>query len=242
MFLRHLSRQIIKASSGLSVRQAGLLSFFEPSHSARFLSSRAAASKLECEKSRPRRQIILDTETSGLSPKSGHRIIEIGCVELINRQLTGSHFHRYLNPERDIDAGAQAVHGITAEFLSDKPVFADVAADFIKYINGAELVIHNAPFDVRFLNHEFSLHRLKQSITDMCSVVDTLAMARKLYPGQRNTLDALCDRYSVDNKKREIHGALLDANILAEVYLAMREDAICKALLEDKPNSLAIHL
>lgn len=168
------------------------------------------------------RQIVLDTETTGLEPKSGHRIIEIGCVELQNRRLTGNHFHCYLNPEREVDEGAVKVHGLSSEFLADKPLFADVADEFIAYIEGAELVIHNAPFDVGFIDHEFRLHSKKlKPVEKICSVLDTLSLARSKHPGQKNTLDALCKRYGVDNSKRELHGALLDAEILADVYLLM---------------------
>ena len=167
------------------------------------------------------RQIILDTETTGLKPQDGHRIIEIGCVEMIDRRLTGNNFHHYINPERDIEAGAQAVHGITAEFLADKPKFTDILPDLITYLDGAELVIHNAPFDVGFLDHEFKLAKLGKCVIDMCTVVDSLNLARRKHAGQRNSLDALCQRYSIDNSNRTLHGALLDAEILAEVYLAM---------------------
>ncbi len=168
------------------------------------------------------RQIVLDTETTGLDPSDGHRIIEIGCVELVNRRLTGNNYHQYLQPDREIDAGAIEVHGITNEFLADKPRFADLAKDFLDYIRGAELVIHNAPFDVGFMNHEFQLRGKKWGrVEDHCSVLDTLAMARKLHPGQKNNLDALCKRYDVNNTHRELHGALLDAEILADVYLMM---------------------
>ncbi len=168
------------------------------------------------------RQILLDTETTGLEPSDGHRIIEIGCVELINRRLTGQHYHQYLNPERDVDAGAQEVHGLSAEFLSDKPLFADVVDDFLDFIRDAEVIIHNAPFDIGFINSE--LQRFDPAsipIDSICEVLDTLSMARELHPGQRNSLDALCRRYDVDNSQRELHGALLDAEILADVYLAM---------------------
>ena len=168
------------------------------------------------------RQIVLDTETTGLEPSEGHRIIEIGCVELVNRRITGNTYHQYIQPDREIDAGAIEVHGITNESLADKPRFADISDEFLAFIKGAELVIHNAPFDVGFINNEFSL--LKQSlrrIEDSCSVIDTLAMARRQHPGQRNNLDALCRRYDIDNSQRELHGALLDAEILADVYLAM---------------------
>jgi DNA polymerase-3 subunit epsilon len=169
------------------------------------------------------RQIILDTETTGLEPGEGHRIIEIGCVELINRRLTENRFHQYLNPDREIDAGAIEVHGITNEMLRDKPRFADVVADFLEYVRGAELVIHNAPFDVGFLNHELARLRgvVAGTIEDQCSIVDTLKLARSLHPGQKNDLDSLCRRYGVDNSNRTLHGALLDAEILADVYLAM---------------------
>lgn len=168
------------------------------------------------------RIIVLDTETTGLNPQEGHRIIEIGCVELINRRLTGNRFHVYINPDRDIDEGAMEVHGITNEYLKDKLRFKDIAEDFIAFINGAELVIHNAPFDVGFINYEFSLLTDQPGIVeDFCAVFDTLAFARKKHPGQRNSLDALCKRYSIDNSHRELHGALLDAEILADVYLLM---------------------
>jgi DNA polymerase-3 subunit epsilon len=168
------------------------------------------------------RQIILDTETTGLEPSDGHRIIEIGCVELVNRRVTGNTYHQYIQPDREIDAGAREVHGITDRFLVDKPRFADIAGEFLAFIRGAELIIHNAPFDVGFINHEFSL--LKTPVDPLsvhCSIVDTLAIARRLHPGQRNNLDALCKRYQIDNSQRELHGALLDAEILADVYLAM---------------------
>ncbi len=168
------------------------------------------------------RQIVLDTETTGLEPEQGHRIIEIGCVELVDRCLSGHNFHQYLNPERKIDPGAVEVHGITNEFLADKPRFPDIAADFLEYVRGSELIIHNAPFDVGFLGSE--LKRMGESAAQLiehCRVTDTLALARKLHPGQRNSLDALCKRYSIDNSHRERHGALLDAEILADVYLAM---------------------
>lgn len=168
------------------------------------------------------RQIILDTETTGLNPEEGHRIIEIGCVELLNRKLTGNRFHVYLNPERQIDQGAVEVHGLDNAFLADKPLFAQIVDDFITFIEGAELIIHNAPFDVGFINAELKRHRYpSKSVTEVCSVLDTLALARKKHPGQRNSLDALCKRYGVNNSHRDLHGALLDAEILADVYLAM---------------------
>jgi DNA polymerase-3 subunit epsilon len=177
------------------------------------------------------RQIVLDTETTGLEPAEGHRIIEIGCVELIDRRLTRNNFHQYLQPDREIDLGAVEVHGITNEFLRDKPRFADIAGDFIDYIGDAELIIHNAPFDVGFLDHELGGWREDAPrIADLCRVTDTLAMARAMHPGQRNTLDALCKRYEVDNSQRDLHGALLDAEILADVYLAMTGGQVSLAL------------
>ena len=168
------------------------------------------------------RQIVLDTETTGLEPSDGHRIIEIGCVELVNRGITGNTYHQYIQPDREIDAGAMEVHGISNEFLVDKPRFADIAGEFLEFIRGAELIIHNAPFDIGFIDHEFALlENGAGRVADHCSVVDTLAMARRQHPGQRNNLDALCKRYEIDNSQRELHGALLDAEILADVYLTM---------------------
>lgn len=169
------------------------------------------------------RQIVLDTETTGIDPKEGHRIIEIGCVEVVNRKLTGNHFHVYINPGRQIEQEAIEVHGITNEFLQDKPIFADVAQDFVNFIRGAQLVIHNAPFDVGFMDHEFAMHGATSSVVtkDICDVLDTLVLARQMHPGQKNNLDALCKRYGIDNSHRELHGALLDAEILADVYLLM---------------------
>jgi DNA polymerase III subunit epsilon len=185
------------------------------------------------------RQVVLDTETTGLDPAEGHRIIEIGCVEVINRRLTGNTYHQYLNPQRDIDAAATDVHGITNEFLADKPRFRDIAQDFFTFVKGAEVIIHNAPFDVGFINHEF-MRLLEQSEVASLSwlgpngaapafkieqhaaaITDSLTLARRLHPGQKNDLDSLCKRYSVDNAQRTFHGALLDAEILADVYLAM---------------------
>lgn len=167
------------------------------------------------------RQIILDTETTGLDPRQGHRIIEVAGVEVVNRRLTNRHFHHYVNPDRDIDEGAQNVHGISRDFLADKPRFADIADDFLDFIDGAELVIHNAPFDVGFLNAELELLG-KHPVTTYCQkVTDTLKMARDNYPGKRNSLDALCERLEIDNSKRNLHGALLDAELLADVYLIM---------------------
>ncbi|MEX2366863.1 MAG: DNA polymerase III subunit epsilon [Pseudohongiellaceae bacterium] len=168
------------------------------------------------------RQIVLDTETTGLDPAQGHKIIEIGCVELLNRKLTGNHLHYYINPNREVEAAALEVHGLSNEFLADKPVFADIADDFLAFIEGAELVIHNAPFDIGFLDHEFrALSKNYKAIGQYCSILDSLVMARKKHPGQKNSLDALCKRYFVDNSQRELHGALLDAEILADVYLMM---------------------
>ena len=168
------------------------------------------------------RQVVLDTETTGLEPSQGHRIIEIGCVELENRRLTGNVYHQYIQPEREIDPAAVEVHGISNEFLQDKPVFRDIVEEFIAFVKGAELIIHNAPFDVGFLNHELQLLGGRhEPIDTLCTVLDTLVLARQMHPGQRNSLDALCKRYEVDNTQRDKHGALLDARILAEVYLAM---------------------
>ncbi len=167
------------------------------------------------------RQIILDTETTGLDPALGNRIIEIGAVEIVNRQPTGKHFHRYINPERDSEEGALQVHGITSEFLADKPKFREIAKEFLDYVSGAELVIHNASFDMAFLNHELRLLDMKPVKTVCPSVIDTLKLARELHPGKRNSLDALCERYQIDNAGRTLHGGLLDAQLLAEVYLAM---------------------
>lgn len=168
------------------------------------------------------RQIVLDTETTGLEHRQGHRIIEIGCVELINRKLTGNNFHQYLNPDREIDQGAIEVHGISNEFLVDKPHFEDIAESLIQYLSGAELVIHNASFDVGFLDAEYSrLENGSPPLAEVCGVHDTLLQARKQFPGQRNDLDSLCRRFHINNSHRELHGALLDAEILADVYLVM---------------------
>lgn len=166
------------------------------------------------------RQVVLDTETTGIGAEKGHRIIEIGCVELIDRKLTGRHYHQYVNPQRPSDEEAVGVHGITDEFLADKPVFAQVAQEFYDFIEGAELVIHNAPFDIGFMDMEFSRVNMPMTNT-FCTVLDTLVMARDMRPGQRNSLDALCKNYGIDNSHRELHGALLDAEILADVYLMM---------------------
>lgn len=166
------------------------------------------------------RQVVLDTETTGLEPSQGHRVIEIGALELRDRRLTGRQFHEYLNPQRSVDQGALEVHGITDEFLADKPLFADVAGRFMEFIDGAELIIHNAPFDLGFLNHELGMLGSRR-VEQVSSCLDTLEMARRMHPGMRNSLDALCKRYDVDNTTRTLHGALLDAEILADVYLAM---------------------
>lgn len=169
------------------------------------------------------RLIILDTETTGLSPQQGHRIVEVGVIEMVNRRLTGRTFHYYLHPDRNIDPGAQAVHGITLEFLKDKPRFPDIAKDLKEFVQDAAWVIHNAPFDLGFLDHEFKRMKDKtwEKVRSGCEIIDTLPMARKMHPGQRNNLDALCKRYGVNNQHREKHGALLDAEILADVYLLM---------------------
>jgi DNA polymerase-3 subunit epsilon len=185
-----------------------------------------------------KRQVVLDTETTGISTADDHRIIEIGCVELINRRLTGETFHQYINPKRDIDDGAIEVHGITNEFLADKPVFADIAEAFLKFIDGAELIIHNAPFDVGFIDHE--LNKLKgetRRVNTIATVLDTLKMARDKHPGQKNNLDALCKRYEVDNSNRELHGALLDAEILADVYLAMTGGQVSLTLTAEETEA-----
>jgi DNA polymerase III subunit epsilon len=167
------------------------------------------------------RQVVLDTETTGLEVEQQHRIIEIGCVELVNRRLTGRSFHHYLNPERDIDEGALEVHGLSREQLAKEARFADIHAEFLEFVRDAELIIHNAPFDVAFLNAELARIGTAPSLTEVCKILDTLPLARQMHPGQRNSLDALCKRYSVDNSHRDYHGALLDARLLAEVYLAM---------------------
>jgi DNA polymerase-3 subunit epsilon len=167
------------------------------------------------------RQVILDTETTGLNPATGDRVIEIGCVELVNRRLTERTFHHYINPERDIDAGAYAVHGLSRAFLSDKPVFAQIAEDLIEFVADAELIIHNAPFDLGFLDSEFALLKRTPFRAHASAVIDTLVNARQMFPGKRNSLDALCERFSISNTHRTLHGALLDAQLLAEVYVAM---------------------
>lgn len=182
------------------------------------------------------RQIILDTETTGLDASLGHRVIEIAAVEVVNRRFTDRHFHRYVNPERDIDAGAMQVHGISSEFLADKPKFKEVVGDFLEFVSGAELIIHNAPFDVGFLDSELALVG-RERIGEYCPLItDTLKMAKGLHPGKRNSLDALCERYAVDNSARTMHGALLDARLLAEVYLSMTRGQ--DSLLEEAAESV----
>jgi DNA polymerase III subunit epsilon len=167
------------------------------------------------------RQIIVDTETTGLDPALGHRIIEIAAIELVNRRLTNSHFHRYVNPERESEDAALQIHGLSSEFLSDKPKFREIASEFVEFVRGAELIIHNSSFDIAFINHELSLIN-SEPITACCpSIIDTLRLAREMHPGKRNALDSLCERYQIDNSARTLHGALLDAQLLAEVYLAM---------------------
>jgi len=186
------------------------------------------------------RQVVLDTETTGLEVEQQHRIIEIGCVELFNRRLTGRTYHQYLNPERDIDEGAQQVHGLSRETLAKEPTFAQVHPEFLEFVRDAELIIHNAPFDVAFLNAELARLETANKIDELCRVLDTLALARQMHPGQRNNLDALCKRYSVDNSHRDYHGALLDARILAEVYLAMTGgQAKITLSAESESNALA---
>jgi len=185
-----------------------------------------------------KRQIILDTETTGINPSDGHRIVEIGCVEMFNRRLTGNNFHVYLNPDRYMDQEVINIHGITNEFVADKPRFRDIAQQFFEYIQGAELVIHNAAFDVGFINHEFNLLKpALPQVQTVCAILDTLAMARDLHPGQKNNLDALCRRYDVNNSHRTFHGALLDAEILADVYLAMTGGQVSLNLASHQDNA-----
>lgn len=181
------------------------------------------------------RQVVLDTETTGLDPAQGHRVIEIGCVEIDNRKLTGRHYHCYLNPDREIDAAAIEVHGLTSQFLADKPRFRQIESEFLEFIDGAELVIHNAPFDVGFLDAELRGTKSDaQSIASFCGILDSLLLAREKHPGQRNSLDALCKRYGVDNTQRQLHGALLDAEILADVYLVMTSGQSSLLLAEEE--------
>lgn len=189
------------------------------------------------EKFTSNRLVVLDTETTGLDPATGHRIIEIGCVELKERRLTGNNLHLYLQPDRPIDPGAQEVHGISSEFLSDKPRFAQIHDQLHEYLEGAELIIHNAPFDVGFIEHEFRLLGKARKLSSMCKVTDTLAMARKQFPGQRNSLDALCKRLGVNNGHRTLHGALLDSEILADVYLVMTGGQTALSLDADSGGS-----
>ena len=187
------------------------------------------------------RQVVLDTETTGLDPKQGHRVIEIGCVEIENRRLTGKNFHCYLNPDRDIDEAAIEVHGLTRQFLSDKPHFAQIEGEFLEFVASSELVIHNAPFDIGFLDSELALSPSSNySIGSFCKVLDTLVLAKEKHPGQRNNLDALCKRYSVDNTQRDLHGALLDAEILADVYLMMTSGQSSLSLREE-PTRAALN-
>lgn len=184
------------------------------------------------------RQIVLDTETTGIETRDGNRIIEIGCVEIIDRKMTGNNYHQYIQPDRESEEGALAVHGITSEFLADKPRFDVIAREFLDYIRGAELIIHNAPFDIGFLDYELSrLQGVWGSVTDICSVTDSLEMAREMHPGQRNSLDALCKRYDINNAHRELHGALLDSEILGDVYLAMTGGQVTLSLDEQSMES-----
>ena len=188
------------------------------------------------------RQVVLDTETTGLEIEAGHRILEIGCVEIVARKLTRRHFHQYINPERESDDGALEVHGITSQFLADKPLFADVWENFLQFVDGSELIIHNSAFDIGFLNREMRL--LDPSLgklTDYCSVIDSLALARDKHPGQKNNLDALCKRYSVDNSQRQLHGALLDAEILADVYLLLTGGQVTLGLGEELNNQKGLN-
>ena len=185
------------------------------------------------------RQIVLDTETTGLNVKFGDRVIEVGCIELLSRNVTERHFHFYLNPEREIEEGAAKVHGLTSEFLADKPKFSDIARQFVDYISGAELIIHNAAFDVEFLDQELAFAGLKR-LSDIVGIVDTLAMARELHPGRKNSLDALCERYAISNAHRTLHGALLDARLLAEVYLALTRGQDSLVMELEAPSEAAV--
>lgn len=184
------------------------------------------------------RQIVMDTETTGLETRDGHRVIEIGCVEVIDRKMTGHNYHQYLQPDRESDEGALNVHGITSEFLADKPRFNEVASTFLEYIKGSELIIHNAPFDIGFLNYELSrLDGDWGDIQSICTIIDSLTMAREIHPGQRNSLDALCKRYEINNAHRELHGALLDSEILGDVYLAMTGGQVMMSLETKRPEA-----
>ena len=205
----------------------------------RALASAGIATDESKKKGCSMRQVVLDTETTGLEVREGHRLIEIGCVELIDRKLTGRQLHQYINPGRTIDEGAEAVHGITLEFLADKPDFSAVKEEIIEFLSGAELIIHNASFDVGFLDAELKRARERRRIADFSTVTDSLALARTKYPGQKNNLDALCKRLGIDNTARTLHGALLDAEILAEVYLAMTGGQA--SLVLDAPESIKIH-
>jgi DNA polymerase-3 subunit epsilon len=180
------------------------------------------------------RQIVLDTETTGLEWSEGHNIIEIGCVEVVKRRLTGNHYHQYIKPDREVDEEAISVHGITNEYLEDKPKFSAITEEFIEFIRGAELIIHNAAFDVGFINAEFQRNGIKIKVEDICTITDTLLLARKKHPGQKNNLDALCKRYGIDNSHRELHGALLDSEILADVYLMMTGGQTSLMLADDQ--------
>ncbi|HEY5566513.1 MAG TPA: DNA polymerase III subunit epsilon [Gammaproteobacteria bacterium] len=187
------------------------------------------------------RQVVLDTETTGLEAAAGHRIIEVGCIELVNRRPTNRTFHRYINPQRAVDSGALHVHGIDDDFLATQPLFAAIAGELLEFVNGAELVIHNAEFDVEFINRELSrLDGATHDIRECCKVLDTLSLARQMHPGQRNSLDALAKRYEVDNSKRDLHGALLDARILAEIYLAMTGGQASLSLDGDDADTVAL--
>jgi DNA polymerase-3 subunit epsilon len=186
------------------------------------------------------RQIVLDTETTGLNPRLGNRVIEIGCVELVNRKLTGNNFHCYINPERDSEEGALAVHGLSTDFLRDKPVFAQISDEFIAFVKGAEIVIHNAPFDLGFLNAEFERLGLPKFEAHVENVVDTLVQAKELHPGKRNSLDALCDRYEISNSHRKLHGALLDAELLADVFLAMSRGQNSFSIEEEEATPVVV--
>jgi DNA polymerase-3 subunit epsilon len=184
------------------------------------------------------RQVVLDTETTGLDVEAGHRILEIGCVEIVGRRLTRRHFHQYINPQRDIDDGALQVHGITRAFLKDKPLFEDIWSGFLEFVNGAELIMHNAGFDTQFINQEMkTISPTLGVITDYCTIVDSLELARNKHPGQKNNLDALCKRYNVDNSQRDLHGALLDAEILADVYLLLTGGQVTLSLSEESNSS-----
>ncbi|MFT5706008.1 MAG: DNA polymerase-3 subunit epsilon [Oceanospirillaceae bacterium] len=183
------------------------------------------------------RQIVLDTETTGLEPSQGHNVIEIGCVEMIKRRLTGNNYHQYIKPDRDSDEDAIRIHGITNEFLADKPKFSDITQDFLEYVRGAELIIHNAPFDIGFLNAELKRNGCREKVDDICTIVDSLKLARRKHPGQKNNLNALCRRYGIDNSHRELHGALLDSEILADVYLMITGGQTDLMLAEEDQNA-----